>query len=279
LSSGLPAAEIGVFGGTAFYSFLDEVEEVAVQTPYGSPSAPVAVGVVGGRRVAFLPRHGPGHSVPAHRVNYRANLWALRRLGVRRVLGPCSVGSLQAHVHPGDFVVLDQLVDRTSGRPDTFFDGPLPAHVSFADPYCPELGPVVVGAARAAGVTVHEGGTVVVIQGPRFSTRAESRWFSSAGWEVVNMTQYPEAALARELGICYCGLALVTDYDAGQAPSGRERGDSLREEAVTMDEVFRVLAENVERVKDVLLRAIPAIPAGAGCGCGAGAMDPGSFPA
>jgi 5'-methylthioadenosine phosphorylase len=269
LSSGLPAAEIGVFGGTAFYSFLDDVEEVAVQTPYGPPSAPVAVGAVGGRRVAFLPRHGPGHSIPAHRVNYRANLWALRRLGVRRVLAPCSVGSLQAHVHPGDFVVLDQLVDRTSGRPDTFFDGPLPAHVSFADPYCPQLGPVVVGAAREAGVSVHEGGTVVVIQGPRFSTRAESRWFSSAGWEVVNMTQYPEAALARELGICYCGLALVTDYDAGISP----------EEGVTMDEVFRVLAENVERVKDVLLRAIPAIPAAAGCGCSTGAMDPGSFPA
>jgi 5'-methylthioadenosine phosphorylase len=259
VSSGLPAAEIGVFGGTAFYSFLDDVEEVAVQTPYGPPSAPVAVGVVGGRRVAFLPRHGPGHSVPAHRVNYRANLWALRRLGVRRVLAPCSVGSLQAHVHPGDFVVLDQLVDRTSGRP----------HASFADPYCPQLGPLVVGAAREAGVSVHEGGTVVVIQGPRFSTRAESRWFSSAGWEVVNMTQYPEAALARELGICYCGLALVTDYDAGISP----------EEGVTMDEVFRVLAENVERVKDVLLRAIPAIPAAAGCGCSTGAMDPGSFPA
>jgi 5'-methylthioadenosine phosphorylase len=279
LTSGLPAAEIGVFGGTAFYSFLDEVEEVAVQTPYGPPSAPVAVGVVEGRRVAFLPRHGLAHSVPAHRVNYRANLWALRRLGVRRMLAPCSVGSLQPHVHPGDFVVVDQLVDRTSGRPDTFFDGPLPAHVSFADPYCPELGCVAAAAAREAGVTVHEGGTVVVIQGPRFSTRAESRWFSSAGWEVVNMTQYPEAVLARELGICYCGLALVTDYDAGQAPSGPERGDSLRQEAVSMDEVFRVLAENVERVKNVLLRAIPAIPAAAGCACSAGAMDPGSFPA
>jgi 5'-methylthioadenosine phosphorylase len=269
LTTGLPGAEIGVFGGTAFYSFLDDVEEVAVQTPYGSPSAPLAVGVVGGRRVAFLPRHGPGHSVPAHRVNYRANLWALRRLGVRRIMAPCAVGSLQPDVRPGDFVVCDQLVDRTSGRADTFFDGPLPAHVSFADPYCPELGGVAVRAAREEGVTVHERGTVVVIQGPRFSTRAESRWFSSAGWEVVNMTQYPEAALARELGICYCGVALVTDYDAGV----------LREEAVTMDAVFRVLAENVERVKAVLLRAIPAIPADATCGCADGAVDPGSFPA
>ena len=275
----LPPAEIGVFGGTAFYSFLDDVEEVAVQTPFGAPSAPLAVGTVGGRRVAFLPRHGPGHSIPAHRVNYRANVWALRRLGVRRVLAPCSVGSLQAHVKPGDFLVCDQLVDRTSGRADTFFDGPLPAHVSFADPYCPELGRVALDSARAEGVTVHEAGTVVVIQGPRFSTRAESRWFSSAGWQVVNMTQYPEAVLARELGICYSGLALVTDYDAGLGASGREPGGVQRAEAVTMETVFRVLAENIERVKGVLLRAIPSIPAEPRCRCGEGAMDPGSLPA
>jgi len=272
----LPSAEIGVFGGTAFYSFLDDVEEVAVQTPYGAPSGSLAVGTLGGRRVAFLPRHGPGHAVPAHRVNYRANLWALRRLGVRRVLAPCSVGSLQPEVKPGDFVVCDQLVDRTSGRADTFFDGPLPAHLSFADPYCPELGPVVAGAARAEGVTVHERGTVVVIQGPRFSTRAESRWFSSAGWQVVNMTQYPEAALARELGMCYSGLALVTDYDAGTGPSGPER-DGERTEAVTMEAVFRMLAENIERVKAVLHRVIPAIPDPAACACPGGGMDPGSF--
>ncbi|MDQ2825497.1 MAG: S-methyl-5'-thioadenosine phosphorylase [Actinomycetota bacterium] len=274
---GLPSAAIGVFGGTAFYAFLDDVEELAVQTPYGAPSGPLAVGTLGGRRVAFLPRHGPAHAVPAHRVNYRANLWALRRLGVRRVLAPCSVGSLQPGVKPGDFVVCDQLVDRTSGRDDTFFDGPLPAHISFADPYCPELGPLVVAAARAEGVTVHERGTVVVIQGPRFSTRAESRWFSSAGWQVVNMTQYPEAALARELGMCYSGLALVTDYDAGTGPEGPQ-GDGEGAEAVTMEAVFRVLAENIERVKAVLHRVIPAVPDTAACGCAAGAMDPGSFP-
>lgn len=270
----LPAAEIGVFGGTAFYSFLDDVEEVAVQTPFGAPSAPLAVGHVEGRTVAFLARHGPGHEIPAHRVNYRANLWALRRLGVRRVLAPSSVGSLRPEVKPGDMVVVDQLVDRTSGRADTFFDGPLPAHATFADPYCPELGGVMAGAARAEGVTVHGSGTVVVIQGPRFSTRAESQWFSSAGWSVVNMTQYPEAALARELGMCYSGLALVTDYDAGTGPSGGERNGE-RAEAVTMDAVFRVLAENIDRVKGVILRAIPAIPDTAGCGCSDGAMDPG----
>ena len=274
----LPSADIGVFGGTAFYSFLDDVEEVAVQTPYGAPSGPLGVGTLSGRRVAFLPRHGPGHAVPAHRVNYRANLWALRRLGVRRVLAPCSVGSLQPEVKPGDFVVCDQLVDRTSGRSDTYFDGPLPAHVSFADPYCPELGEVVVEAARAEGVTVHGSGTVVVIQGPRFSTRAESRWFSSAGWQVVNMTQYPESVLARELGMCYSGLALVTDYDAGAGPSGPQPDGGERAEAVTMEAVFRMLAANIERVKAVLHRAIPAVPDQPGCGCSDGAVDPGSLP-
>jgi 5'-methylthioadenosine phosphorylase len=180
-------------------------------------------------------------------------------------------------VKPGDFVVCDQLVDRTRGRSDTFFDGPLPAHVSFADPYCPELRATAVAAARAEGITVHDGGTVVVIQGPRFSTRAESRWFSSAGWEVVNMTQYPEAVLARELGICYAGIALVTDYDAGTGPGGPERDDD-REQAVTMDEVFRVLGENVDRVRALLHRAIPSVPPQPACGCAAGAMDPGSLP-
>ena len=261
-------ALVGVFGGSGFYAFLDDVTHVPVHTPYGAPSAPVAVGTLEGRAVAFLPRHGLSHELPPHRINYRANLWAMRELGVRRIIGPCAAGSLRADVKPGEFVLCDQLVDRTSGRADTFFEGPLPAHMSFADPYCPELGRVALDAARAEGVTVHEAGTVVVIQGPRFSTRAESRWFSSAGWEVVNMTQYPEAVLARELGVCYSGLALVTDYDAGVQ----------REEAVTMEAVFRVLAENIERVKGVLLRAIPAIPTEAGCGCADGAMDPGSLP-
>ncbi len=239
-----------------------------MQTPFGPPSARLAVGDLGGRRVAFLARHGVNHEVPAHRVNYRANLWALRRLGVRRVLAPCSVGSLQPEIKPGDFVVCDQLVDRTRGRADTFFDGPTVAHVSFADPYCPELRQVAVAAARAEGVAVHERGTVVVIQGPRFSTRAESRWFSAAGWDVVNMTQYPEAALARELGMCFSGIALATDYDAGL-----EGTDGV--EAVTIETVFKVLADNVERVKGVLRAMVAAVGAQPACGCATGAVDPG----
>jgi 5'-methylthioadenosine phosphorylase len=265
-----PTAEIAVLGGTGFYRFLDDITEVAVHTPYGPPSARVAVGEMSGRTVAFLPRHGVHHELPAHRVNYRANLWALRRLGVRRVLAPCSVGSLQPHLEPGDFVVCDQLVDRTRGRDDTYFHGPVINHIAFADPYCAELGSVVVQAAQAEGITAHPRGTVVVIQGPRFSTRAESRWFSSAGWDVVNMTQYPEVILARELGMCYSGIALVTDYDVGL-----EGVEGI--EPVTMEVVFRVLADNVERVRRLLGRAIPAVPDDRSCTCGQ-ALDPGSLP-
>lgn len=270
-----PRAEIGVFGGTGFYRFLDDVEEVLLQTPFGAPSSPVAVGVLGGRRVAFLARHGPSHELPAHRVNYRANLWALRRLGVRRVLAPCSVGSLQPHLEPGHLVVCDQLVDRTRGRADTYFDGPTLAHVSFADPYCPELRRVVNEAATGLDVTVHPAGTVVVIQGPRFSTRAESRWFSAAGWDVVNMTQYPEAVLARELNMCYSGIALVTDYDVGL--EGTEGQGSKRIEPVSIDVVLRVLADNVAMVQDLLAAAIPAVPVVAECACGQASPDPGSI--
>jgi len=266
----LPQAEIGVFGGSGFYEFLDDVEEVSVQTPFGAPSARVRVGDVGGRRVAFLARHGTGHEVPAHRVNYRANLWALRRLGVTRVIGPCAVGSLQPDVRPGEFVVCDQVVDRTKARQDTFFDGPVVNHISFADPYCAELRRVVTDEGRAEGITVHGEGTVVVIEGPRFSTRAESGWFRSMGWHVVNMTQYPEVALARELGMCYGNISLVTDYDAGL-----EGVDGI--EAVTMETIFKVLDENIDRLRRLLFRAIPQVPADRSCGCGE-ALDPGSLP-
>jgi 5'-methylthioadenosine phosphorylase len=267
----LPTAEIGVFGGTGFYRFLSDLEEVAVQTPYGLPSARLAVGELGGRPVAFLPRHGVNHQFPAHRVNYRANLWAMRKLGVRRIVAPCSVGSLQPLIKPGEFVLCDQLVDRTRGRADTFFDGPVLNCISFADPYCDELRSVVAEAAGAEAISVHRSGTVVVIQGPRFSTRAESRWFSAAGWDLVNMTQYPECVLARELGMCYSGVALVTDYDVGlEGIEGVE--------AVTMEVVFRVLAENIEKVQRLLARAIPAIPSERSCACGDSAVDPGTLP-
>src|SRR6266851_2815938 len=255
------APEVGVFGGSGFYRFLDDVRTVSLSTPYGAPSAPVAVGQVGGQPVAFLPRHGAHHELPPHKVNYRANVWALHQLGVRRILGPCAAGSLQPGIHPGDLVVLDQLVDRTWGRPDTYFDGGLVGHTSFADPYCPELRAVVSAAAAATGLTAHDSGTVVVVSGPRFSTRAESASYRAAGWQAVNMTQYPEAFLARELGICYAGLALITDYD-----TGLEGVEGIG--PVTMDQVFRVLSDNVERTRQLLFEAVPAIPAERACRCG-----------
>ena len=254
-------ADVGVFGGSGFYTFLDDVEHVDVDTPYGAPSAPVAIGRLGDVTVAFLARHGVNHEAPPHKVNWRANAWAMREAGVGWIVGPCAVGSLRADRHPGEMVVLDQLVDRTWGRGDTFFDGPVPRHVPFADPYCIEMRRPLLDAAASAGITAHDGGTAVVIQGPRFSTRAESRWFRSQGWDVVNMTQYPEALLARELGICYAGLALVTDYDTGV--EGVEDVES-----VTMDAVFEVLRANVDRTRAVLRIAIPQIASlPRKCGC------------
>jgi 5'-methylthioadenosine phosphorylase len=253
----MTTVEIGVFGGSGFYSFLDGVETADIETPYGSPSAPPVVGDVGGRRVAFIPRHGRRHEFPPHRVPYRANAWAMKELGVERILGPCAVGSLQRHVKPGDFAVCDQLVDRTRSRASTFYDGPETTHVSFADPYCPTMREIAVASARALGVEVHDGGTVVVIEGPRFSTRAESAWFASAGWEIINMTQYPEALLARELEICYANVSLVTDYDVGVEDTP----------PVTHEEVIRVFTANNERLRDLLFAVIPELPLERTCEC------------
>ncbi len=254
-------ADIGVFGGSGFYSLLSDAREVTIETPYGAPSDKLAIGEIAGKRVAFLPRHGKSHQYPPQSINYRANLWAMKELGVTRIIGPTACGSLKAEVKPGDMVVADQIVDRTSGRKDTFYDGPITTHVSFADPYCPQLRPLAVDALRAAGVTTHERGTVVVIQGPRFSTRAESKWFSGLGWEVINMTQYPEAYLARELEICYVNISLITDYDVGlEGQAGVE--------PVSHAEVMKVFSSNNERVKQAIFKIVEAIPAERTCGCG-----------
>jgi 5'-methylthioadenosine phosphorylase len=182
----------------------------------------------------------------------------MKLIGVQRLFGPNAVGSLQPAVKPGDFVVCDQLVDRTHGRPSTFYDGPETTHISFADPYCPTMRGVAIAAGRELGLSLHERGTVVVVQGPRFSTRAESRSFAEHGWEIINMTQSPEAVLARELEICYANISLVTDYDVGVEGEIAE---------VTNDEVVRVFAENNERLRELLFRAIPALPAQRDCPC------------
>ena len=245
-------AEIGVFGGSGFYSLLDDVREVKVDTPYGAPSDSYFLADVAGRSVAFLPRHGRRHTLPPHRVNYRANVWAMKALGVRAVISPCAAGSLQRAVEPGHFVVCDQFVDRTSGRADTFFDGPIVSHVSSAEVYDPELRRIAIEVIREHGITVHERGTVVVIQGPRFSTKAESTWFSDAGWEVINMTQYPEAYLCRELGMAVVNISLITDYDAGVL---------LGTEAVTAHDVLEVFNTNAARIQQVVLEMIRRFPA------------------
>lgn len=254
-------ADIGVFGGSGFYSFLDDIREIEVETPYGKPSDSIAIADFDGKKVAFLPRHGKNHQYPPHMVPYRANIHAMKQLGVKKIIGPTASGSLQPDIKPGDFVVSDQFVDRTSGRKDTFFDGPETKHTSIAHPYCPELRRIAVEAGKTLGITIHEHGTVVVIQGPRFSTVAESRWFSRMGWEVINMTQYPECYLAREQGICYANIALITDYDAGL--EGRD--DIL---PVTHEAVLKAFSENNEKIKDMILEIIRKIdPDDCKCGC------------
>lgn len=244
-------ADIGIFGGSGFYSFLENVEEVVVETPYGSPSDSVFLADVEGKKVAFLPRHGRKHTIPPQMVNYRANLWAMKELGVSRIISPCAVGSLQKDIKPGDFVISDQYVDRTTGRKDTFYDGPIATHVSAADPYCPELRELAIKACETNGVTVHKSGTIVVIQGPRFSTKSESKWFTSMGWTTINMTQYPEAHLAKELEMAVVNIALVTDYDCGLV------GDVA---PVSHHEVMEVFQNNLDKLRKVLFSLIKSIP-------------------
>jgi 5'-methylthioadenosine phosphorylase len=257
----MTVADIGVIGGSGLYAFLDDTTEVLVQTPYGSPSDPLVVGEIAGRHVAFVPRHGRDHRFPPHRIPYRANLWALRALGVRQVVAPCAVGSLRATLPAGSLVVPDQLVDRTSGRAQTFYDSGA-VHVSFAEPYCPTGRRTAVSAAAASGWDVTDGGTMVVIEGPRFSTRAESSWFAAQGWSVVNMTGHPEAVLARELALCYTAVCLVTDLDAGV------EGD----DPVTQEQVFGVFADSIDRLRLVLHDVVAGLPADRTCPC-ASALD------
>ncbi|HWD37946.1 MAG TPA: S-methyl-5'-thioadenosine phosphorylase [Fimbriimonas sp.] len=244
-------AQIGVFGGSGFYSLLENVQEAKIDTPYGPPSDSVFLAEVSGRKVAFLPRHGRNHTLPPHMVNYRANVWAMRSLGCRAIISPCAAGSLQKHVEPGHFVVCDQFVDRTTGRKDTFYDGPIVTHVSPADMYHPILRRLAVETIREHGIECHDGGTVVVIQGPRFSTKSESKWFHDQGWEVINMTQYPEAYLCHELGMGVVNISLITDYDSG-VHSGTE--------AVKATDVLAVFQSNAEKIKKVVLDLIAKIP-------------------
>ncbi|MDX1918573.1 MAG: S-methyl-5'-thioadenosine phosphorylase [Candidatus Caenarcaniphilales bacterium] len=246
-------ADIGVFGGSGFYQFLEEVQTFTVETPYGSPSDKYFISKIGDKRVAFLPRHGSGHSIPPQMINYRANLWGMKQLGVQKIISPCAVGSLQKEIAPGSFVVLDQYVDRTKGRADTFYEGPIATHISAAEPYSERLRQIAIQTGKDLGLIMHDKGTVVVIQGPRFSTRSESQWFTKMGWETINMTQYPEVHLAKELEIETLGLALVTDYDCGlvgEVP------------AVTHEQVMEVFAANLSNLRKLLFELIKRFPVG-----------------
>jgi 5'-methylthioadenosine phosphorylase len=253
----MTTAEIGVFGGSGFYSLLDDAEEIVLDTPFGAPSAPITIGEIEGRRVAFLPRHGRHHEHPPHRVPYRANVWAMKELGVSRLFGPCAVGSLKREIAPGNFVLCDQAVDFTKHRPTTMYDGPQTTHVSFADPYCPTMRNTLAAEVAALGIPHRTTGTIVVIEGPRFSTRAESAMFAGMGFDVINMSQFPEVSLAREMEICFANVSLVTDYDVGV--------DDVP--PVTHEQVVQVFDSNLAGLRELLFAAIPALPAHRDCAC------------
>lgn len=260
-------ADVAIIGGSGLYSLFSpdtagHVGTISIDTPFGPPSADIEVAQIGSTRVAFLPRHGPGHRFPAHRIPYRANMHALSQMGVRQVIAPCATGSLREQTPPGSLVVPDQLVDQTHSRAQTFHDefhGET-FHAQFAEPYCQRLRGSLLESATGSGWHAHDGGAMVVIDGPRFSTRAETVWYASAGWALVNMTGHPEAVLARELGICYATLALVTNFSA----------NLIKGPGVNEAEVYRLFQQNIERLRGVLLRAIEELPEPRGCGCGGG---------
>jgi len=253
-------ADIGIIGGSGFYDLASSLKEIKVETPYGPPSDKIALGKIAGQRVAFLPRHHKEHNIPPHKINYRANIYALKSLGVSRILTSHAAGSLQKKIKPGDFVIVDQFIDRTSGRKDTFYDGPLVTHVSTAFPYCPQLRNLAIKESQKMKLPFHKKGTIVIIQGPRFSTAAESLWFTKMGWDLVNMTEYPEVVLARELEMCYCAIAVATDYDSGLVAEGKAK-------PVSTQEIIRMFGENINKIKKLMLKMIENWPKRVDCDC------------
>jgi len=256
-----PKAKIGIIGGTGFYGFFEkEKQEVEVKTKFGKPSDKITVGEVDGKRVAFVPRHSRDHNFPPHKIPYRANIAALKKLGVERIIAPTAVGSLKTDIEPGDFVICDQFIDRTKKRKDTFFEGPEVAHIESAYPYCDHLRKIAIEQANELKLKNHPKGTVVVIEGPRFSTTEESTWFSKMDWDLVNMTQYPEIILALEAGICYLNISLVTDYDAGVYAKTKQK-------PVSVEEVLENFNKNLEKLKKLTVAIIKNIPKNKDCDC------------
>jgi 5'-methylthioadenosine phosphorylase len=251
-------AEIGVIGGTGVYDpeMIEDIRDIKVHTPYGAPSDLITLGNIKGRSVAFLPRHGHGHVIPPHAINARANIWALKSLGVKQIVASSAVGSLREDYKPGEFVLTDQFIDRTKARPDTFYDGGQVCHISSADPICPQLHDYFLKYAKKLKLPVHEKGTYVCVQGPRFSTRAESKLFRQWNCDIIGMTLYPEVVLAREAEMCYVTLAMVTDYDV------------WAEKPVSATDVIEVMQMNASNFKKLVMGALPEMPRERTCGCG-----------
>lgn len=247
---------IGIFGGSGFYELLEKTEEVAIKTPFGQPSDKIMLGEYKGKKIAFMPRHGREHDYPPHKVPYKANLWAMKEVGVKQIIAPSACGSLQPEIKPGDFVICDSFVDRTRKREDTFYEGPDIAHMHCGEPYCDSLRKLAIRAGEEEKITMHSKGTVVVIEGPRFSSKAESRWFTKQGWDIINMTQYPEVVLANELGMCYLNISLVTDYDSG-----------LEIETSEATDIMKTFKANIENVKKIIFRMLETMPAELECAC------------
>lgn len=251
--------KIGIIGGSGLYDIegIKITNERTVETPYGEPSCKIKEGELGGREIVFLPRHGKGHRIQPHEINYRANIFAMKVLGVERIISVSAVGSMREQIHPGDLVVIDQFIDRTKMRHQTFFGDGLVAHVPFADPVCPHLAEKLFKAGREIGASIHKGGSYVCIEGPMFSTRAESNIYRSWGATVIGMTNYQEAKLAREAEICYSTVALVTDYDCWHES----------EESVDIEQIINVMNKNVSTAKSMIKTVMSYIDEGKFCNC------------
>ena len=257
-------AEIGIFGGTGIYDsgLLKDSKEITMETPYGKTSDSITIGDFHGTNIAFLPRHGKKHTIPPHMINYRANVWAFKELGVKRIIAPSAVGSLKENFHPGDFALPTQFLDFTKSRETSFSENGKVIHISVADPFCPELQEAVMETVQdknqidgVPDVTLHQDCTYVCIEGPRFSTKAESKFFKSTGADIIGMTLVPECQLAREAQICYVSISTVTDYDV------------WAEKPVTAKEVLETLSKNVEKTKELLTVLIDKIPKTKSCDC------------
>jgi 5'-methylthioadenosine phosphorylase len=257
--------DLAVIGGSGFYNMpgLEDIQEYDLETPFGKPSAPVVVGTLEGQRVAFLARHGLGHHITPTEVNYRANIYALKSLGVTRIISVSACGSLRDDYEPGHIVIPDQIYDNTKDRQRSFFGNGLVVHISVADPFCPDLSAQLYEAASASGATVHMGGSFITIEGPRFSTKAESHTFRSWGMSIIGMTTSPEAFLAREAEICYAVMAHVTDYDVWH----------VSESPVTVEMVIQTLKRNTTYAQDTLHRLVHALPAEHNCSCDSALAD------